>query len=72
MNTSRIERGRRATANRFTKFVGNNVTAKLEIGTAPHQFSIEDLQGILELYVPKEEPTPVEVVEDKRWFRRNK
>jgi len=58
--------------NKFMKWDGNNMVGMFEVGTAPHQFSVEELTEILALYAPKPPVVEVVVEEAKGLFRRRK
>jgi len=55
-----FERGKGATQNKFMKWEGNVMSARLEVGTAPHQWTIEELKEILKLL---EKPADKEVID---------
>jgi len=55
-----MNRGEGATANKFTKLLLDNTVIKIEVGTAPHQWTIEELKEIVKLL---EKPADKEVID---------
>jgi len=45
-----MERGTGPISNKFWKVVNNNTTAKLEVGVASHQWTVDELKEIVKIF----------------------